>query len=101
MFNQFPYPITIKIIKEFEAKDAPFVAYIPEFDVSSCGKTEEEAAKNVKEVLNITIEEVTKDGNLDTFMEELGFRQTKKKNDVVRFLPKVIFEQFYLPQVAI
>lgn len=101
MFNQFPYPITIKIIKESEAQFAPYVAYIPEFDVSSCGKTEEEAAKNVKEVLNITIEEVTKDGNLIQFLEELGFRQSQKNNSVVRFFPKVIFEQFYLPQTAI
>ncbi len=60
MFNKFPYPITIKIINEPDASDAPFVAYIPEFDISSCGKTEEEATKNVKEVLNITLEEVKK-----------------------------------------
>jgi predicted RNase H-like HicB family nuclease len=43
---------------EKEAKDAPFVAYIPEFDVSSCGRTEAKARKNVKEALEIVLEEV-------------------------------------------
>lgn len=54
------FPITIKIIYEKEAEDAPYVAYIPEFDISSCGNTEEKAKKNVKEVLELTLEEAAK-----------------------------------------
>ncbi len=58
------FSITIKIIYEPEATDAPYIAYIPEFDVSSCGKTEETAKKNVREVLKITLEEVEKQHRL-------------------------------------
>lgn len=54
------FPITIKVIYEKEAKNAPYVAFIPEFDISSCGKTEEKAKKNVKEALEITLEEINK-----------------------------------------
>ncbi len=63
--KSYNYPVTIKILYEKEAKEAPYVAYIPEFDVSSCEKTEEEAVKNAKQSLEITIEEVKRKGNLE------------------------------------
>ncbi len=77
MKNQFQYPITIKIVFEKEAKKAPYVAYIPEFDVSSCGKTETEAIKNAKEVLEITFEEIKRKGKLSEFLEEVGIPSKK------------------------
>ncbi len=83
------FPITIKILYESEAKDAPYVAYIPEFDVSSCGKTEEEAKINAKQVLEIVLEEVKKRGQLDDFLKEAGF-STQKSN----LFPKITFEPF-------
>lgn len=83
------FPITIKIIYEKEAKDAPYVAYIPEFDISSCGKTEEKAKKNVKEALEITLEEVKKHNKLDGFLKEAGISPRKSE-----FFPKLIFEPF-------
>ena len=91
MKNQINYPITIKIIYEKEAKSAPYVAYIPEFDVSSCGKTEEDAIKNAKETLEIVIEEAKQQGKLDEFLEELGLIPSAKyKFD----FPKIIIEPF-------
>lgn len=90
MKNQFQYPITIKIVFEEEAKDAPFVAYIPEFDVSSCGKTEMEAIKNAKEVLEITFEEIKRKGKLEEFLEEAGI---PSKKSVFSF-PKIIIQPF-------
>ena len=54
------FPITIKILNESEAKDAPYIAYIPEFDISSCAKTEEKAKNNAREALEIVLEEVKK-----------------------------------------
>lgn len=83
------FPITIKIIYEVAAKDAPYVAYIPEFDISSCGKTEEKAIKNAKEALELTLEEVKKKNKLNVFLEELGL-SPKRKN----LFPKIIFEPF-------
>lgn len=94
MKNQFNYPITIKVIYEKEAKGAPYVAYIPEFDVSSCGKTEEEAIRNSKETLGIVLEEVKQQGKLDEFLEELGLTSgTKSKFN----FPKIIIEPFAFP----
>jgi len=84
------YSITIKIIHEPEATDAPYVAYIPEFDVSSCGKTEMEAARNVKEVLKITIEEVKKAKKMRAFLGELGILKEKRMLE----FPKIIIESY-------
>jgi predicted RNase H-like HicB family nuclease len=83
------FPITIKIIYEPEAADAPYVAYIPEFDLSSCGKTEEDAKKNVREVLEITLEQVEKQHKLEEFLKEAGI-STKKSGS----FPKISFEPF-------
>jgi predicted RNase H-like HicB family nuclease len=83
------FPISIKIIYEPEAVDAPFVAYIPEFDISSCGKTEEEAKKNVREVLGITLEEVKKKNKLEDFLKEAGISMKKSVS-----FPKISFEPF-------
>jgi predicted RNase H-like HicB family nuclease len=83
------FPITIKIIYELEATDSPYVAYIPEFDISSCGKSEEEAKKNVKEVLEITLEEVGKQNKLEEFLKEAGISIKKSGS-----FPKICFEPF-------
>ncbi len=83
------FPITIKIVYEPAAKDAPYVAYIPEFDVSSCGKTEEIAKKNVKETLEIVLEEVKKKDKLEEFLKEAGISITKSS-----LFPKISFEPF-------
>ena len=88
--KQIDYPITITVHVDAEAKDAPYVAYIPEFDVSSFGKTEQKAVKNAKEALHITLDEIKKEGNLDQFLENLGI--SKKDNTFI--FPKVIVEQF-------
>ncbi len=82
-------PITIKVLYESQAKDAPYIAYIPEFDVSSCGKTEEKAKKNVKEALEIVLEEVKKQGQLNQFLKEAGF-----SSHTSNLFPKISFEPF-------
>lgn len=83
------FPITIKIIFEPEAKDAPYVAYIPEFDISSCGKTEEKAQKNVREALELILEEVKKQNKLEEFLKEAGISSGTKST-----FPKIIIEPF-------
>lgn len=83
------FPITIKILYEKEAKDAPYVAYIPEFDLSSCGKTEEEARKNVKEALELIFEELKKQNKLEKYLMDLGLDIKKPAS-----FPKIIIEPF-------
>jgi len=54
---QTTLPITVKIIYEKEATDAPYVAYSPELDVASAGQTEAEARKNLREAIDLVQKE--------------------------------------------
>lgn len=83
-------PLTIKIMLDKHSTDAPFVAYTPELDVSSCGPTEEKARKNLKEAVAIVLEEIEKQGELEGFMKEMGFQKEKKQ----WIPPRVSFEPF-------
>lgn len=89
MYMAIEFPITIKVHREPEAAGASYVAYIPEFDVSSCGATEAIAKKNAKEVLEITLEEVKKQGKLNEFLEEAGF-----SSKTPSIFPKISVEPF-------
>ena len=85
------FPITIKVLHEKDAHEAPFIAYIPEFDISSCAKSEAKAVANAKEALDIVLDEVKRKGQLSVFLRELGY-QVNGNNPPV--FPKVIIEQF-------
>lgn len=63
-----------------------FVAYVPELDVSSCGKTLEEAQKNIYEAVQIFLQQTEKMGTLEEILEESGFGK-KKNNNQTRWLP--------------
>jgi len=71
-------PLAIKIIREPEAEGSEYVAYSPEFDLSSCGATVEEARGNLREAIGLVIESCAEDGTLDQFLEDVGFRPEKK-----------------------
>ena len=50
-----------------------FTAYSLELDVASCGHTPEEAKKNLREVIEIQLEEAAKLGTLKDFLAEAGY----------------------------
>ncbi|MFH1253374.1 MAG: hypothetical protein V1664_03535 [Candidatus Uhrbacteria bacterium] len=50
-----------------------FVSYIPQLDVSSCGKTVDEARKNIREAAELFLEESEKAGTINQILEEAGF----------------------------
>lgn len=56
-----------------------YVAYAPELDVSSCGKSLEEAKENLREAVEIFLEETQKTGTLYDILEEAGFTRENKK----------------------
>lgn len=85
------FPLTIKITIDKDSGDAPYVAYSPEFEVASCGPTEEKARKNLLEALEITLEELQNKGKLPGFLAEMGFE--KKKTEWKA--PRVSFEPFF------
>lgn len=87
------YPLTIKILYEKNAKETPYIAYIPEFDISSCGKSETEAIKNAKEALEILLQEVKRKGKTQEFFEEIGIVNDKT---MVSEFPKIIIQPFAL-----
>ena len=60
---------TVEIWKE----GGMFTAYSPELDVASCGHTPEEAKKNLREVIEIQLEEAAKLGTLKDFLAEAGY----------------------------
>ena len=72
------FPLTIKIIYEPEAKNA-YVAYNPEFDISSCGKNEEEAKRMLEETIQIVLEGAKEDGTFNQLLEEAGFLKKGKE----------------------
>ena len=86
-------PITVKIIYEKEATDAPYVAYSPELDVASAGPSETIARQNLKEAIDIVLEGAKEDGNLEELLEEAGFSKEKGKFKA----PKVTTEKVLLP----
>jgi predicted RNase H-like HicB family nuclease len=50
-----------------------FTSYCPELDVASCGHTLQEAKKNLREVIEIQLEETAKLGTLKDFLVEAGY----------------------------
>ena len=60
---------TTQILKEGDT----FVAYAPELDLSSCGKTIQEAKVHLEEAVTAFIEEAERMGTLQEILEEAGF----------------------------
>lgn len=54
-----------------------FVAFAPELDISSCGKTVEEARKNLKTAVRLFVEEADKIGTLKDILTEAGYHKDK------------------------
>ena len=87
------FPLSVKVIYEAESTDAPYVAYAPELDVSSCGPTEEKARRNLGEVVQILFEEAQRKGKFYELLEDVGFRKRRRTWSA----PRVSFEQIAVP----
>jgi len=55
-----------------------FVAFSPALDLSTCGKTFEEAKKNFSEALDIFFEECIEMGTLHEVLESYGWEKSGK-----------------------
>lgn len=60
---------TVQVFREGKM----FVSYAPEFAVSSCGHTLEEAKKNLKEAVGGFLETARDIGTLESILEEAGY----------------------------
>lgn len=64
-----------------------YVSYVPQLDLSSCGKTVEEAKKNINKATKLFFQEAKRMGTLDDILEEAGFIFDKlwKAPEIVSF----------------
>ena len=53
-----------------------FVAYVPELDLSSCGATDEDARKNIRDAIRGFLETCAEMGTLAEILEEAGYQRT-------------------------
>lgn len=74
-----------------------YASYCPELDVASCGQTVDEARKNLKEALEIFVEETSKLGTLDELLEEAGYDLSSQDQILVRRKELIEFETIELP----
>jgi len=51
------------------------VAYVPELDVSSCGATNDDARKNIRDAVQGFLETSADMGTLDQILEEAGYER--------------------------
>lgn len=67
----------LKITTEIWQKGRWFIAKCPELDFVSQGETAEEAKRNLLEVIQIQLEEMTALGTLDDYLLECGYVREK------------------------
>lgn len=50
-----------------------YVAYVPELDLSSCGDTNDEARKNIRDAVQAFLDATAEMGTLKEILEEAGY----------------------------
>ncbi len=89
---QPPKNLKIRVTEEIWSEGEMYVSYCPEFDIASCGPSVEEARKNLKDVLVITLEETQQRGTFENFLQEAGFEEYQEnvlslRKELVEFAP--------------
>jgi len=74
-----------------------YTSYCPELDVASCGQTVDEARKNLREALEIFIEEISKLGTLEELLEEAGYDLSSKDEVLIKRKELIEFETIEVP----
>jgi hypothetical protein len=76
MLTKIQCKVPVVFLKEGET----FVAHCPVLDLSSCGSTFDEAAKNFDEIMDIFLEECLEKGTLATVLESCGWQSKGEKS---------------------
>jgi predicted RNase H-like HicB family nuclease len=79
--------LTVLVWKE----DNSYVAYAPELDVSSCGKTSARARTHLREAVSLFLEEAAQRGTLQDILLEAGFERHGKNFRPRRILARERF----------
>jgi predicted RNase H-like HicB family nuclease len=65
------FSFDVHIFKEGDA----FVAYVPALDLSSCGATDDEARRNIRDAVRGFLESSTDMGTLEDILQEAGYKR--------------------------
>lgn len=74
-----------------------YTSHCPELDIASCGKTVDEARKNLREALEIFIEETHNMGTLKDLLEEAGYDLSSEEEILVKRKELIEFETIKIP----
>lgn len=69
------FSLPVSVLKEGNR----FIAYTPALDISTSGKTYEEAKKRFEELVLIFFEELNGLGTTEEVLKDLGWKKVKKK----------------------
>jgi len=67
--------LTVQVWKE----GSSHVAYAPELDISSCGRTASQAKSRLREAVSLFMEEASRMGTLSEILEEAGFERRGRR----------------------
>jgi predicted RNase H-like HicB family nuclease len=81
----------LKLTEELWKEGNMYVSHCPELDFAACGESVDQAKRNLREVIQINLEEARKMGTLDQLLEEAGLDETQgmlaSRKELVGFTP--------------
>jgi len=80
--------LEFKLPVSFLREGKKYVAYTPALDLSTSGRTYEEAKRRFSEIVNIFFEELVKKGTLEEVLRDLGWKRVQAK-----WSPPVVISQ--------
>jgi len=87
------FKLPVSILREGKK----YIAYTPALDLSTSGKSYEEAKKRFEEIVNIFFEELIKKGTLEEVLRDLGWKRVQAKWNP----PMVISQDFQTVRVPV
>jgi predicted RNase H-like HicB family nuclease len=63
-----------------------YVAYVPELDLSSCGATDDDARKNIRDAVQGFLETSAAMGTLNEILEEAGYQRKEGSWEAPEFV---------------
>ncbi|MCP6718041.1 MAG: hypothetical protein KJI70_00635 [Patescibacteria group bacterium] len=82
--TKLEFKLSVSMLREGKR----FIAYTPTLDLSTSGKSYEEAKKRFIEIVNIFFEELVKKGTLEEVLQGLGWKKSQKE-----WVPPIIISQ--------
>lgn len=73
--QKYNFRLPVTIFKEVDN----FIAYTPALDLSTCGRTFEEAKKRFAEAVNLFFEELDRMGTTEQVLRNLGWKRVRKE----------------------